>query len=165
MLCAGCSGASPDLGALSQTGAVGYQAANAFMPNGYSESDTGPGQVRIRATGNIGNSRDQLEKLAIVRAADLAKSKNIKYFRVDAVSEGIICGEKKWISGKEQREIVVSPRRTVDVDVTFAKEATDATWQNSKDVFDARRAELDAPMPTPTAPDVVRGEVAQKCGA
>ncbi len=161
----GCGATSSSVGSLAQTGAIGYSASNMVVPNGYSEVSIGPDQYRIRATGFVENSRPELEKLATVRAADLAKSQNLKYFRIAGISENIVCGTKTTIGGKESREVVIKARRTVDLDVTFAKVAADATWQDSHQVFDTVRPELDAQSPLPASPEAAREEVRQKCGA
>ncbi len=162
-LSAGCGGNSAGLGGLmGSAGPVAYQPSNAIAPNGYSHSELGPNRLRVRATGNLENSRAELEKLAMARAAQMGAEQHLKYVHVDAVAENIVCGGKKIVG---PNEVKIRHKRTVDVDVTFAKEAADATWLNTKDSFPLFQGELAALAPQAGASEAGREEGLQKCGS
>ena len=163
---AGCGGSiSPGTGSLSGGNAITYQPSNAVFPNGYSETMLGPDKYRVRAIGDAGQSRAVLEKLAVLRAADIGQNMNLKYFKVDSVSENLTCGSKKTISGRDPKELVIKSKRMVDVDVSYAKDATDPQWLASKDAFPVLRGELDALAASDPGSEAARAEVAAKCGA
>jgi cytochrome c551/c552 len=145
-------------------GPVGYQASNAIAPNGFSESDLGPNRTRVRATGNLENSRAELEKLAMARAAEIGAGQHLKYVHVDAVAENIACGGKKTV-GPSLNQVNIRHKRTVDVDVTFAKEAADASWLNTKESFPLFQGELAALAPQAGASNAGLEEGRQKCGS
>ncbi|MDX2309489.1 MAG: hypothetical protein NW216_14710 [Hyphomicrobium sp.] len=150
-------------GALTGGSAISYQASNVVFPNGYSEAAVGPDKYRVRATGDMRQSRAALEKLAMTRAADIGQSMNQKYFRVDAVSENVICGRRKS-SGRDAQEIVIKPKRTVDLEVSFAKEQVDPSWLASKESFALMRGELDTLGAPDVPPEAISSELAMKCG-
>jgi hypothetical protein len=164
-LVAGCAGNGGTVGSIGGGSTVSYTASNAIAPNGYSEAILGPGQYRIRATGDGSHSRAALEKLAMVRAADLAQQQHTKFFRIDAVNENITCGHKKTVSGRETKELVSRSKRMVDIDVTFAKEAADPAWVNGKDAFPILRGELDSAGGDAATSEAAKTEMQAKCGS
>jgi hypothetical protein len=161
---AGCGGGTGLGGALGVAGPVGYQASNAIAPNGYSHSELGPNRVRVRATGNLENSRAELEKLAMARAAELGAAQHLKYVHFDAVAENLQCGGRKTV-GPNLNEVKIRHRRTVDVDVTFAKDPADATWLNTKESFPVLQGEMAALAPQAGASEAGLEEGRQKCGS
>lgn len=160
-----CAGDSGGLGVLSPP--VVYQASNAVAPNGYSESLLGgPDRYRVRATGHVESSREHLEKIAVARAAEIGRDQRFKYFRVDAVTEDIVCG-RKLAATQKTTDMVLKPRRVVDVDITYTNTVPpqgDPAWRNPKESFDALLADAKAPGGVPGAGATGLQDAKAKCG-
>ncbi|MGE0022870.1 MAG: hypothetical protein AB7S70_04470 [Hyphomicrobium sp.] len=144
--CAGGGGAlTGSLGAIGP-GTVGYEPSNIMAKSGYSETVIAPDRYRIQIRGPAATtSRERLEKIAAARAAEIGRTGRLGYFRLEGAQIGMEC-EKfrsggKYNTGEKGRALAYA---VLTVEAAYSKQATDQSFQNSKN-FDALRAAVDQP--------------------
>lgn len=145
---AGCSGGGGGSGSgFTSFGqaAVPYQASNAIVSSGYSESQIAPDRYRIQVKGPASSSRERLEKIAAARAAEIGRDNRLGYFKLDGIQLGTHCETFKS-GGKPGTE--GAPIKTtfavLTAEVAYTKSPPDQTYQDSKS-FDQLRAAVDQP--------------------
>lgn len=151
LLLAGCS---TGIGGLSG-GPLPYQASNAIVSTGYSETQIGPDRYRIEVKGPVTTPRERLEKIATTRAAEIGKDARLGYFKIDNVAVSFNCqtfmaGGDRGGSGATKRKIA---HAVLTAEVTYTKAPPDPGYIEAKTAFDQLRAELDLPAAASPLPD------------
>ncbi len=98
-LFAGCSAGVSGISGLSGLGPskLQYQASNAIMASGFSETALAPDHYRIEVTAYPTTSRERMEKVAATRAAEIGKENRLGYFKINNVEQTTRC--KKYTAG------------------------------------------------------------------
>lgn len=155
LVLAGCSSAG--VGGLGGLGgnALPYQASNAIMPSGYSESQIGPDRYRIEVKGPIGTPPERMQKVAATRAAEIGAENNLGYFKIEGIQQSTYCknyiaGGQRGGTGTEERKLRYA---VLTADVSYSKQPLDASYVQAKPAFEQYRAELDLPQAGGLPPD------------
>ncbi len=158
---AGCGSTTELLGGMS--GAVtGYSAGNAFSPLGYRSKEIDETHHTVIATGTATTPRARLEKIATIRAAEIGKEGKLGFFKIDSVQPAVECGKK--VDGYKGPSAKQSDYTRVVVAASYAKTATDPSYQPTDATFDRLTAELQADVVAPDASAAAAQEVAAACG-
>lgn len=152
-LFAGCSAGVSGISGLSGLGPskLQYQASNAIMASGFSETALAPDHYRIEVTAYPTTSRERMEKVAATRAAEIGKENRLGYFKINSVEQTTRCkkytaGGTRGGTGTEERKLAYV---VVTADVTYTKSPPDTTYVEAKTAFDQYKAELDADVTPP----------------
>lgn len=160
--CAGDGGTSLSLAPSAPT-VTPYIAASVFAPAGHAVSGLGDGRVRVTATGSAATSVERVEKIAMARAAEYGAEQNHKFFKATAPQVSTRCGKTHAMSKGEKRKIQPRGYVVAIVDVSYARDATDAEFRPTRATADQLKAEL-AADPALTAPAAINPEIASQCG-
>jgi hypothetical protein len=164
LLLAGCSGdgigatgiGATGFGAIGASGPLPYKHASAFAPTGYSESLLSEDRYRIEVKGPLGTPRERMEKIAHARAAEIARDAKHKYFKVEGVQVATSC--KSYVTGGKPGSMGAGAKKSISqailtADVTYAKDATDPAFVETRGAFERLRAELDQDQSAPAPAD------------
>ena len=114
------------------------------------------------ATGTATTPRARLEKIATIRAAEIGKEGKLGFFKIDSVQPAVECGKK--VDGYKGPSAKQSDYTRVVVAASYAKTATDPSYQPTDATFDRLTAELQADVVAPDASAAAAQEVAAACG-
>lgn len=157
-LAAGCGGGAqlPALGA----GPVSYSSSNAFKPTGYNDTRLDDTHFQVRASGDSRTPLSRLEKMALVRAAEIGVEEKLDWFKIEGAETGVDCGKK--VEGYKGPGAKQSAIRTHRIRVAYAKTQIDPTYQKADTTFASAKAELDADAGIADASS--EAELKQACG-
>jgi hypothetical protein len=157
-LAAGCSGGAqlPALGG----GPVSYSSSSVFKPTGYNDTRLDDTHFQVRASGDAKTPPARLEKMALVRAAEIGVEEKLDWFKVEGAETGLDCGKK--VEGYKGPGTKPTPIRTLRLRVAYAKTQVDPTYQKADTTFASAKAELDADAATADAAS--EAELKQACG-
>jgi len=139
-----------------------YEAANAFMPSGYSATKLDATHYQVKATGTESTPKSRVEKIARARAAQIGVEEHLAYFKVAGVAHGVRCNKRQ--AGYKSEPTPASSRPTVVLDVVYAPDPGDPTFASSAQAFEALSAELANEVIAPEAKAVAAQETRASCG-
>src|SRR5262245_53813770 len=158
-LAAGCSGMT-SLTPLSPPIAQ-YTSASIFSPAGYSQSKIDDTHYQVSAAGTDATPLSRVEKIARARAAEIGVDEKMPYFKVTSVQQGTTCA--KWQESYKSAATPASSHRSVVLDVVYAREASDPTFQNAAETLAALKTDLAAENVAPEARAVAIQETRESC--
>ena len=159
-LLAACTGGGLD--GLTGGGMVaGYEPANAVLPVGYSDAQIDDTHYKVRAHGTERTPPDRLEKIALVRAAEIGVANRLPYFKVTASTPSIDCGKKRDSYKAGSTAASLHPMLTLEV--SYSKTPL-PDHRSSEDTFAQMKAELDADSPAPEARAAATQDTRARCG-
>jgi hypothetical protein len=118
-LAAGCSGVT-SLTSLSPPVAQ-YTSASIFSPAGYSQSKIDDTHFQVSASGT--------DATPMSRAAEIGVEEKMPYFKVTNAQQGMTCGKRQ--ESYKSTATPPSAHPSVILDVVYAKDAADPTFQNA----------------------------------
>jgi hypothetical protein len=130
-LIGGCSGVS-SLTPLTPA-VTDYSAASIFSPAGYWQTKIDDTHFQVQASGTEATPTDRVEKIARARAAEMGVDQKMKFFKVTSVQRGFTCAKRK--EGYKTTSTPPSARPTVILDVAYANDVVDPTYQSSADML------------------------------
>jgi hypothetical protein len=160
-LAAGCSGmTSTGLTPLSPPVAQ-YTSASIFSPAGYSQSKIDDTHYTVAASGTEATPISRVEKIARARAAEIGVEEKMPYFKVTNVQQGMTCGKRQ--EGYKSAATPASSHPSVILDVVYAKDAADPTFQNAVEAVTTLKTDLAAEEVAPEARAVATQETREGC--
>lgn len=162
-LVAGCSGDMNLSSLAANTSVVGYTAANAFSPSGYSEQPGPNGTVRITAVGTPATPAARLEKIALARAADYGAEQNQKMFKAEPAQYNFRCGKSDIANKGQMSKVKPSDYRVVQIDVSYSSEVNDPSARPTKQTAAALKAELESEAVPIDVQTSASQEIASNC--
>lgn len=159
-LAAGCSGMT-SLTSLSPPVAQ-YTSASVFSPAGYSQSKIDDTHFKVAASGTEATPISRVEKIARARAAEIGVDEKMPYFKVTNVQQGMTCGKRQ--ESYKSTATPASSHPSVILDVVYAKDAADPTFQNAAETLAALKTDLAAEEVAPEARAVAVQETRESCG-
>jgi hypothetical protein len=139
-----------------------YTAASAFSPVGYSQTKIDDTHYQILASGTEATPKERVEKIARVRAAEIGVDEKLKFFKVTSVQHSITCAKRQ--EGYKTTPTPSSARPSVVLDVVYAKDATDPTFQSSAGALTTLKTDLAAEQVEPEAQAVAIQETRESRG-
>ncbi len=158
-LIAGCSGLN-SLTSLSPP-VADYSAASVFSPAGYSQTKIDDTHFQIQAAGTEATPKQRVEKIARARAAEIGVEQKMKFFKVTNVQQGTSCGKRQ--EGYKTPSTPATAHPSVVLDVVYANDTVDPTYQNSADALAALKTDLAAEEVAPEARAVAIQETRTSC--
>lgn len=158
---AACSG---DLSGLQAKPVTGYIAANALAPTGHSVSTLPDGRYRVTATGSPYTPANRLEKIAMARAAEYGMEQKMKFFQASAPQAAVRCGKTEYIERGTKKKLPATGYRVVEIDVAYANNQSDPSFQPAKQTADTLKAELVSEVVPEETKDAIAAEVKAQCG-
>jgi hypothetical protein len=139
-----------------------YGSANAFTPSGYSQTKIDDTHYKVKAAGTEATPKSRIEKIARARAAEIGVQEKQKYFKVTGVAHSVACtsAQSTYKGGK----VPASARPTVELDVVYADEPTDAEFVEAKTSFESLSQELANETVPPEAKATAIQETRASCG-
>ncbi len=158
LIAAGCGGGAqlPALGG----GPVSYTSSNAFKPTGSNDTRLDDTHFQVRASGDAKTSLARLEKMALVRAAEIGVEEKLDWFKVEGAETGLDCGKK--VDGYKGASTKPTAIRTHRIRVAYAKTQADPSYLKADTTFATAKAELDADGAIADAAS--EAELKQACG-
>jgi hypothetical protein len=158
-LVAGCSGVE---GLTSLTPPVAqYSSASIFSPSGYSQSKIDDTHYTVAASGTEATPISRVEKIARARAAEIGVDQKLPYFKVTNVQQGMTCAKRQ--EGYKSPSTPASARPSVILDVVYAKDAADPTFQNAAETLTTLKTDLAAEDVAPEARAVAIQQTREGC--
>ncbi len=158
-LVAGCSGVT-SLTSLSPPVAQ-YTSASIFSPAGYSQSKIDDTHFQVSASGTDATPMSRVEKIARARAAEIGVEEKMPYFKVTNAQQGMTCGKRQ--ESYKSTATPPSAHPSVILDVVYAKDAADPTFQNAAATLAALKTDLAAEDVAPEARAVAIQETRESC--
>jgi len=138
-----------------------YTASSVFSPAGYSQTQIDDTHYQVEASGTEATPKGRVEKIARARAAEIGVEQKMKFFKVTSVQHGTACGQRK--EAYKSAATPASARPSVVLDVVYAQDAVDPTYQSSADTLAALKADLAAEEVAPEARAVAIQETRESC--
>ena len=138
-----------------------YTAASVFSPAGYSQTKIDDTHFQVEASGTEATPKDRVEKIARARAAEIGVDEKMKFFKVTSVQHSTTCGKRK--EGYKTTTTPPSAHPSVVLDVVYAKDTADPTFQNSADTLATLKTDLAAEAVAPEARAVAIQETRESC--
>jgi hypothetical protein len=158
-LAAGCSGVT-SLTSLSPPIAE-YTSASIFSPSGYSQSKIDDTHFQVGASGTEATPISRVEKIARARAAEIGVEEKMPYFKVTSAQQGMTCAKRQ--ESYKSTSTPASAHPSVILDVVYAKDAADPTFQNAAETLAALKTDLAAEDVAPEARAVAIQETRGSC--
>ncbi len=138
-----------------------YTSASVFSPAGYTQIKIDDMHYQVQASGTEATPKERVEKIARARAAEIGVNEKLKFFKVTSVVHAITCGQRQ--EGYKTTSTPSSARPSVVLDVVYAKDTSDPTFQTSAEVLSALKTDLAAEAVAPEARSVAIQETWQTC--
>ena len=107
-----------------------FTAASVFSPVGYNQTKIDDTHYQVQASGTEATPKDRVEKIARARAAQIGVDEKLKFFKVTSVQHSITCNRRQ--EGYKTTSTPASARPSVVLDVVYAKDTTDPSFQSSR---------------------------------
>ncbi len=143
------------------TPVAGYSAASVFSPAGYSQSKIDDTHFKITASGTEATPKERVEKIARARAAEIGVEEKLAFFKVTGVQHSISCSKRQ--EGYKSASTPASAHPSVVLDVVYAKDTADPTFQRSADALATLKTDLAAEEVAPDARAVAIQETRESC--
>jgi hypothetical protein len=138
-----------------------FTAASVFSPAGYTQTKIDDTHYQVQASGTEATPKERVEKIARARAAEIGVDEKMKFFKVASVQHSITCGKRQ--EGYKTISTPSSARPSVVLDVVYAKDTTDPTFQSSADALTTLKTDLAAEQVAPEARAVAIQETREGC--
>ena len=138
-----------------------FTAASVFSPAGYTQTKIDDTHYQVQASGTEATPKERVEKIARARAAEIGVDEKMKFFKVTSVQQSITCGKRQ--EGYKTTPTPPSARPSVVLDVVYAKDTSDPTFQTSAEALAALKTDLAAEAVAPEARAVAIQETRQTC--
>ena len=159
------TGCGADLAATMQGSSVtDYQAASMFSPTGHSVAALADGRFRVTATGSPTTPVARVEKIAAARAAEFGSEQHKKFFQTSTPQASIRCGKREYLEKGEKKKLPMTGYSVVEIDVTYADVASDASFRPVNATAGALKAELQADVVAEEARNQSAAAVRAQCG-
>jgi hypothetical protein len=138
-----------------------FTAASVFSPAGYTQTKIDDTHYQVQASGTEATPKERVEKIARARAAEIGVDEKMKFFKVTSVQHSITCGKRQ--EGYKTTSSPSSARPSVLLDVVYAKETTDPTYQSATDTLTTLKTDLAAEQVAPEVRAVAIQETRESC--
>lgn len=138
-----------------------YESASVFSPAGYSQTKIDDTHYQVQASGTEATPKERIEKIARARAAEIGVDEKLKFFKVTSVQHSTTCAKRQ--EGYKTTSTPPSARPSVVLDVVYAKDTADPTYQNSADALATMKTDLAAEEVAPEARAVAIQETREGC--
>lgn len=138
-----------------------FTAASVFSPVGYNQTKIDDTHYQVQASGTEATPKDRVEKIARARAAQIGVDEKLKFFKVTSVQHSITCNRRQ--DGYKSTSTPASARPSVVIDVVYAKDATDPSFQSSEEALNTLKTDLAAESVAPEARAAATQEPLESC--
>ena len=138
-----------------------FTAASVFSPVGYNQTKIDDTHYQVQASGTEATPKDRIEKIARARAAQIGVDEKLKFFKVTSVQHSITCNRRQ--DGYKSTPTPASARPSVVIDVVYAKDATDPSFQSSEEALNTLKTDLAAESVAPEARAAAVQETLESC--
>lgn len=138
-----------------------FTAASVFSPAGYTQTKIDDTHYQVQASGTEATPKERVEKIARARAAEIGVDERMKFFKVTSVEHSITCGKRQ--EGYKSTATPSSARPSVVLDVVYAKDTADPTFQSSADTLSTLKTDLAAEQVAPEVRAVAIQETRESC--
>ena len=138
-----------------------YTSSSVFSPAGYSQSKIDDSHFKVAASGTEATPIARVEKIARARAAEIGVEEKMPYLKVTNAQQGMTCGKRQ--ESYKSPSTLPSSHPSVILDVVYAKEAGDPTFQNAAETLAALKTDLAAEDVAPEARAVAIQTTRESC--
>jgi hypothetical protein len=115
----------------------------------------------VQASGTEATPKDRVAKIACARAAQIGVDEKLKFFKVTSVQHSIICNRRQ--EGYKTTSTPASAQPSVVLDVVYAKDTTDPSFQSSEETLNTLKTDLAAESAAPESRAAAVQETLESC--
>jgi hypothetical protein len=115
----------------------------------------------VQASGAEATPKDRVENIARARAAQIGVDEKLKFFKVTSVQHSITCNRRQ--DGYKTTSTPASARPSVVLNVVYAKDTTDPSFQSSEETLNTLKTDLAAESVGPEARAAAMQETLGSC--